>query len=284
MLAHRNNALSWHLHGPEGRAVTNRIPAAGQGTMAENDAFLWSLADLMTLLLIFFIMLYATAIQPTAVVDPIPVQAAVDPSNDSTDTLGVFPASSTEMAVLHTDAVGEQAQHPDPTAVTAPAAETPAGVNPGAETVNRQMIAELADSFSKDFYVRWEKRQPVIVLGERITFEAGQALLLVDAHGALKRVAGLISRIGDCRVVISGHTDDRPIRTPTFPSNWELSAARAASVAKVLMANGIAPRQLTIQGQSEFKPLLANTSRENRRANRRVEISVITDQPQALAP
>ncbi len=142
------------------------------------------------------------------------------------------------------------------------------------------MVAELEDSFSKDFYVRWDERQPIIVLGERITFNRGKAMLLADAHGALKRVAELISRLGDCRVVVSGHTDDLPIRTHTFPSNWELSAARAASVAKLLIANGISPRQLTIQGQSEFKPLFANTTGKNRKANRRVEISLITGSQQ----
>jgi len=115
------------------------------------------------------------------------------------------------------------------------------------------------------------------VLGERITFNAGEANLLVGARDAFKRVARLITGIDGCRVVVTGHTDNRPIHTPTYPSNWELSAARAASVAKALMKNGVTAGQLVIQGQSQFKPLVSNTTEENRRTNRRVEISLTTD-------
>lgn len=101
-------------------------------------------------------------------------------------------------------------------------------------------------------------------------------MLLPGAHNALNRVAQVILRMANCRVMVTGHTDDRPVQTRTFPSNWELSAARAASVAKALMENGISPDALVIQGKSRFNPLVANTSAENRRINRRVEISLIT--------
>jgi chemotaxis protein MotB len=81
----------------------------------------------------------------------------------------------------------------------------------------------------------------------------------------------------DYRIIVSGHTDDIAIHTPRFPSNWELSAARAASVAKFLVSRGVAPQRLIIQGKSKFHPLVANTSDNNRRTNRRVEISLVKD-------
>jgi outer membrane protein OmpA-like peptidoglycan-associated protein len=140
------------------------------------------------------------------------------------------------------------------------------------EPLNREIMKSLEDSFSNDFYVRWDQKQPVFVLGERITFNVGDAMLLADSQSALKRIADLIAPLRHYRVIVSGHTDDAAIRTPIFPSNWELSAARAASVAKYLASNGVAPQQLVIQGKSEFHPLVANTSAAHRRTNRRVEI------------
>jgi chemotaxis protein MotB len=285
-MRHSGTTTNWRIYRPTGKARLNRGDTAAPKPAAETDAFLWSLADLMTLLLIFFIMLYSNAIQrtptPAAIpqtVNP-PEEVMADAPDAAGDVFGVFPDSSTTMPVLPADDGDARARQPDPPPSTAPAAKA----NPTAEPVNRQMLANLADDFNKDFYVRWEDRQPIIVLGERITFNVGEAHLLPEAHDALKRVARMISRLNGCRVVVSGHTDDLPIRTPAFPSNWELSAARAASVAKALMDDGVAPQRLTIQGLSQFKPLYANTSAENRRANRRVEISLLTTGRQPITP
>ena len=77
--------------------------------------------------------------------------------------------------------------------------------------------------------------------------------------------------------MITGHTDDRPIHTMVFPSNWELSAGRAAGVAKALIDSGVPSSNLTIQGQAQFRPLVSNDNETNRRVNRRVEISLITE-------
>lgn len=91
------------------------------------------------------------------------------------------------------------------------------------------------------------------------------------------RVAQLISQINHCRPVITGHTEDRPIHTIAFPSNWELSAGRAAGVAKALVDSGVPSSDLTIQNQAQYKPLVSNANETNRRVNRRVEISLITE-------
>jgi chemotaxis protein MotB len=266
-------SAGWRMSKPRGRMIAGRRFAGLQKTTVETDAYLWSLADLMTLLLIFFIMLYSNAIQrtPAPAVKP-PLKKAATAPSAAQKVLGVFPPGSTKVPVVKKASAGEQARRPDPPAPAAPVAAP----SPPADPLSRQMISDLKGSFSKDFYVRWEDRRPIIVLGERITFNVGQAQLLPKAQNTLKRVAKLITRMDGCRVVVSGHTDDLPIRTRAFPSNWELSAARAASVAKALMADGVAPGRLTIQGLSQFKPLVANTNAENRRINRRVEISLIT--------
>jgi len=248
--------------------------SAGQGMVVETDSFLWSLADLMTLMLIFFIMLYANALQRPALPvaqseDTETAEARQKPATDDS-MAGVFTEGRTEMAVLQVG--GDNVQ---PTEPAEPKTSQVEKRLPD-ENLNHRLVNVLADRFSEDFYVRWKDRQPVIVLGERISFNVGQAKLLAEARETLEGVARLISRLDACQVVITGHTDDLPIHTNAFPSNWELSAGRAASVARALIESGVSPGQLTIQGQSHFKPLVSNSDETDRRTNRRVEISLIT--------
>jgi len=82
---------------------------------------------------------------------------------------------------------------------------------------------------------------------------------------------------------VEGHTDDRPIRTAAFPSNWELSAARAASVVHQFMKQGIDPLRLEIVGFGEFHPRQTNDTPEGRNANRRVAILVLEEVAPGLA-
>ncbi|BBO69524.1 hypothetical protein DSCA_34540 [Desulfosarcina alkanivorans] len=228
---------------------------------------MWSLADLMTLLLVFFVLLYANAIHrpDRAAGESEPAGTTAAPRSTA-DTVRLPPAAVRASAPL-------PAAGPSVEASSVPGARTPATVTPTAP-LNRDMVDRLEGSFNNDFYVRWDRKQPVFVLSERITFNAGDAMLLADSQSVLKRLAELIAPLRHHQVIVSGHTDDLAIRTAVFPSNWELSAARAASVAKHLALHGVSPQRLVIQGKSEFHPLLPNTSAANRKANRRVEISL----------
>jgi chemotaxis protein MotB len=76
---------------------------------------------------------------------------------------------------------------------------------------------------------------------------------------------------------VEGHTDDKPIRTAAFPSNWELSAARAASVVHQFMRQGVDPLRLEIVGFGEFHPRQSNDTSDGRNANRRVVVLVLED-------
>ena len=260
-------SAQWRFKPNADKGFAARFSLAEEAKAAEEDAFLWSMADLMTLLLVFFVLLYANAINR-------PETAAQEPEQASTTV-----ASS---SVIHSDRLPEVpptkskptdetvAPNPEP-----PAANLRSQAEGPVEPLNPAMMNGLKDSFSNDFYVRWDEKQPVFVLGERITFNMGDAKLLTDSQSALKRIADLIAPQRHYQIIVSGHTDDIAIHTQKFPSNWELSAARAASVAKFLASQGIAPQRLIIQGKSEFHPLVVNTSDENRRANRRVEISLI---------
>lgn len=115
----------------------------------------------------------------------------------------------------------------------------------------------------------------VINLPQDILFASGSASLGTDGRGVLVEVAGVLAEIEDRRFQVEGHTDDRPIATAQFPSNWELSAARALSVVKLLVANGVPAQSLSGAGYGEFQPVAVNETPEGRRLNRRIEIVML---------
>lgn len=106
-----------------------------------------------------------------------------------------------------------------------------------------------------------------------ILFGSGVARLSVPAIEALQRLADTLKTFPNA-VRVEGHTDDRRINTAAFPSNWELSAARAASVVHLFMDRGIAARRLAVVGYGEFRPTMPNSTVTGRNANRRVEVLI----------
>lgn len=117
----------------------------------------------------------------------------------------------------------------------------------------------------------------VLRLPERLMFEAGDAALHDEAKVALAAVADEIVR-HPIRVRIEGHTDGRPIRTEKYPTNWELSTARAtAVVAYFLEHTKIEPPRLAAAGYAEYHPIASNETPEGRAQNRRVDIVIAQD-------
>lgn len=111
----------------------------------------------------------------------------------------------------------------------------------------------------------------VMTLTDTLLFESGQARFFADAYPRMEKIGRLIARI-DAPVEIQGHTDNQPIRTDIFPSNWELSTARAISVLRYLIQTPeIAPERLSAVGFAEFQPVAANDSADHRAMNRRVD-------------
>jgi chemotaxis protein MotB len=146
------------------------------------------------------------------------------------------------------------------------------------------VLATMDESEQDGFLVSNDQRRLVFTLGERITFNLGEAALLEAYQPIFIRIAGFIASKPDYQVVVSGHTDNRPIQTKKYPSNFELSASRAINVAKFLIGNGVDPQRVSIQGFSEYRPLRENTTPQNRQKNRRVEIALIREQGQTLEP
>ena len=119
--------------------------------------------------------------------------------------------------------------------------------------------------------VSLEKDGVRIRLKDRLMFASGSAELKPGALPVLDKIADLLDGAGK-EVEVGGHTDNVPIHTERYPTNWELSAARAASVARYLQARGIAPERLRAVGYGPYRPLADNATPEGRARNRRVEI------------
>ncbi|MGR9071577.1 MAG: flagellar motor protein MotD [Gammaproteobacteria bacterium] len=114
-----------------------------------------------------------------------------------------------------------------------------------------------------------------LVLKSEILFESGEAELSAEAVPVLKKIAEIIGKAPNT-LHVEGHTDNLPISTPKFPSNWELSASRAASVVRLLAKGGVNPANMLAIGYGEFHPVADNTFEEGRKKNRRVVLVLLS--------
>src|SRR6202046_1090358 len=186
---------------------------------------------------------------------------------------------------------------PDP-AIPAPP-KPPAPEIPGSLI---RMEREVQDAMralidAKLITVKRESMWLEIEINTDILFPSGSGAFSSSAEPVLDKLAEVLKPFPN-PIRVEGHTDDRPIHTGAFPSNWELSAARAASVVHQFTKQGIDPLRLEIVGFGEFHPRQANSSTEGRNANRRVAVLVLeavspantttarttTDTPAPLAP
>ncbi|MGI9520604.1 MAG: peptidoglycan -binding protein [Hyphomicrobiaceae bacterium] len=145
--------------------------------------------------------------------------------------------------------------------------------------------------YRSDFFGRLREllkgRRDIRVAGDRFIFQSevlfpsGQALMSVQGLAAMDELARAIIELSrtipeeiDWALQVDGHTDIRPINSPEFPSNWELSTARAISVVRYLISRGVPPGRLVAAGYGEFQPLDGGTSEEALRRNRRIELKL----------
>ena len=125
--------------------------------------------------------------------------------------------------------------------------------------------------------LRMEADGLIISLREIGFFDSGSAQIKPQAIGTVARVAGFLRDL-NCALRIEGHTDNVPIHTPMFASNWELSTARATALVKMLIeSDGFAPARLSAAGYGEFHPVAENSSPAGQQLNRRVDIVVVPE-------
>lgn len=126
--------------------------------------------------------------------------------------------------------------------------------------------------------VNMNKRGVFVDIKEAILFEMGKSEIKPSGLEVLEELEGLFKDFEN-DIVIEGHTDNVPINTREYESNWELSTARAVSVVRYLSdVEGLSPERFSATGYGEYRPIAPNDTRENRSANRRVNILIIFDE------
>jgi chemotaxis protein MotB len=230
----------------------------------EEDSTLWSFVDLMTLLLILFILFYSHALTR---------KTSTNSASSQQPQTSVAQAPQVQNTPIASEPAARNKNEPQ--------RDTPKteeeNQDESLEQLKHQVLQTVSKEVKNDFSIRWNQKRLVLVLGERIAFNVGEANLLPGFQPTLKRIAGFISSQEGYKISVAGHTDDKPINTTQFPSNWELSAIRAVNVAKFMILNGVNPHRVSIQGYSAYSPLQANTTSHNRQVNRRVEITLIKE-------
>ena len=115
----------------------------------------------------------------------------------------------------------------------------------------------------------------VINLPNNVLFNSGSANLNSEGKEALAQIGDVLKQFSDRRFQIEGHSDNVPIKSARFPSNWELSTARALSVVHLLTEMGVTPENVSAAGFGEFRPRADNETEEGRKLNRRIEIVML---------
>jgi chemotaxis protein MotB len=131
---------------------------------------------------------------------------------------------------------------------------------------------KMTDAGKLDIAVR--HGQIVLLLESDVLFDSGKTEVKAEGVAALDDLASALKTVQGRRFVVEGHTDNLPIQTKEFPSNWELSTARGVAVTKLLVKKGVNATTLTAAGHAEFDPVAANASTQARAKNRRIEITL----------
>jgi chemotaxis protein MotB len=257
-------------------AEINGVPAwmrngGGVAPPADDDQEIWllSYSDMVTLLFSVFVMLTAiTSVKDQLPRDPPPEPAAVsapasDPALDVAETTP--PPSVPVVAETPPSPPPDDAERlkPDEIAVEAP------------EPLSARWLRRLAEfGAPPGVTVQVSDRRIGIDIGAAVLFSAGQAELSAEGKRMLARLVPALATIpGD--IMVEGHTDVTPLSGGgRFPSNWELSAARAATVARTLIAGGLPSHRFAAVGYADTRPLTVKTDAESLARNRRVTLSL----------
>ncbi len=137
----------------------------------------------------------------------------------------------------------------------------------------RQMLSRFQSMIdSGRLRVRIVRNRMLIELSDNILFDSGDDALKDEGREALAQIAQVLQTIPDRQFQVAGHTDNIPIRSRRFPSNWELSSARAVNVARFLIEQGMGADRISAAGYADTQPVASNSSAEGRAQNRRIEI------------
>jgi len=140
-----------------------------------------------------------------------------------------------------------------------------------------EILGTLLTESKGSITIKRDTRGVIISVADKYFFESGSADLKEDSKRVLDKIAVALLKYPNM-IRIEGHTDNVPIHNEKFPSNWELSAARAINVAKYFINNhNIQPERISTVGYSEYRPIASNNTPEGRAKNRRVDIVILSE-------
>mgnify|MGYP000715314557 CR=1 FL=1 len=234
------------------------------------DRWLVSYADFVTLLFAFFVVMYAISSVNEGKYRVL--------SDTLVAAFNTPPKSSTPIQIgkpIEDVAVPQ----------TAPGVAKPIRVEPPRVDDQKARMARIARKVENSLRplidknlikVTHNKLWVEIEIKSSILYSSASAELEIEAYAPLKKLAKVLKALPN-NIDVEGHTDNLAIKTSLYPSNWELSAARAASVVHLFTQQGISPTRLAAIGYGEFRPVAGNDSVKGRRKNRRVKVIILAD-------
>jgi chemotaxis protein MotB len=247
-----------------------------------HERWLVSYADFITLLFAFFVVLYASSQVDNKKVAR--VSAAIQ---GAVQELGVFSGNAPGPVVREESAPPAQSLSDELPKMTQAASSIHgngpgSGYGPDVNKLKHDLEDALGEQIKKhEIEMRVTPEGLVVSLREIGFFNSGDAVLLSDGQATLTRIARVLNEKG-FQIRVEGHTDNKPIHTGQFKSNWELSTARATEVVSLLVEkHGFDPRMISAAGYSQYRPLASNDTEDGRRTNRRVDLVIVARDPRA---
>jgi chemotaxis protein MotB len=249
---------------------------------ASHERWLVSYADLMTLLLALFVVLYASSTRNTAKIE-----------EEERSIITAF--HGTPVAVVQAQSANRGVLRHEPSPIPKPV-EHPAPERPRTPPViSRQLQQEILELQAVKLRLQSVLqpligKQQVTVSSQPLTltisfsastlYESGQATLSPAAQLLLTNIAGKLKQLpNQFNMVIQGYTDDQPIATAQFPSNWSLSVERSVSVVRLFVMAGLDGTRLSAQGFGQYAPFASNDTAAGRAQNRRVVVVIRAPAP-----
>ncbi|MBB1125784.1 flagellar motor protein MotD [Thiospirillum jenense] len=273
-----------------------------------HEAWAIPYADLLTLLLAFFVVMYAISavdagkyrVMSNSLLEAFGVQVQTDviEAGDPSISPDVIVDDKTKRTLMPMEIERRATEFwhlNKPTDVDSQTTELLAEGSMEEQLVDREgirlAIADIADEIEDSLStlieddvikVHRESYWLEIEINTNLLFPSGSAVIAEAARPVLVEVAHILAN-RPLRIHVEGHTDDVPISSSVFPSNWELSSGRAASVVHLFAENGINPRYMVAMGYGEFQPVANNTDAEGRARNRRVAVVVLPGELSQMA-
>ena len=225
-----------------------------------------SYADFMTLLFAFFVVLYSSS-----QVDRAKMASLSNAITAGFSSLGVGVGQGSAPIIIPG---------------TTPAASIhTARPEKSAEFIRRKLEVDLAEELTRRTVSLRETPEGIVLsLREVGFFGSGSATLRASSMETFDRIGSVLASVGS-NLRIEGHTDNVPIHTPQFHSNWELSTARATEIIRLLLTReGINAQRLSAAGYAEYHPVADNATEDGRRLNRRVDIVIIAPHESSPTP